>query len=107
MDGHEVKNWKSVYTTYFDKSLSLKQGRRVAAALCLEKPNIHLIQFACETLKLKSMVEPVKKHPRDFFNHGRLKVMLIDDKTGQECHPEIGTCKRRLLQKIAEVFPQA
>ena len=41
--GHEVKKWNSVYTTYYNKNLTLKEGRRVPKELCLENPNIHFI----------------------------------------------------------------
>ena len=107
IDGHECKNWKSVYTTYFDKNLSIKEGRRIQKDLCLDNPNVHLLQFACEALGLKSLAEPLRKHPRDFFNRGRVKVMIINDKTGETVNNDIGTCKRKLLIRIAQKFPEA
>mmetsp|Transcript_7104 Transcript_7104/g.11979 ORF Transcript_7104/g.11979 Transcript_7104/m.11979 type:complete len:85 (+) Transcript_7104:310-564(+) len=56
---------------------------------------------------LKTLLEPIKKHPRDCFNLGRLKVMLIDDLTEQPMSAELGTCKRKMLIKIANKFPEA
>ena len=32
--------------------------------------------------------------------------MLLNDKTGEIVNQEIGTCKRKLLVKIAEKFPE-
>ena len=73
-DTDTYKKWKCVYVTYFDKTLSIKEGRRLPKEKCVDSPNVHLIGFACELLKLRHVVERVRKHPRDFFGLGRVKV---------------------------------
>ena len=57
-------------------------------------------------LKLSSIVEPIAKHPRDFFNSGRIRVELVDE-NGNAKNSEIGTSKRKLFEAIANKFPEA
>ena len=98
--------WKCVYTTYFNSNLSIKEGRRVNKEKCLPDPNINLIRMAVTTLKLRSALEPITRHPRDYFNCGRLKVELVDQ-DGNPKNAEIGTSKRKLFEKIADKLPEA
>ena len=102
----DSKRWRCVYATYFDKNLSIKEGRRVPKELCLEKPNINLISIAVEDLGFKMHLDPIAKHPRDFFGLGRLKIKMVDE-DGVPVNKEIGTSKRKLFAKIAENFPKA
>jgi|TARA_B110000285_G_C14915332_1_gene509940 signal recognition particle subunit SRP19 len=102
----ESKKWRCVYATYFDKSLTIKEGRRLPKEMCLDNPNINIISFAMEKLKLKYHIDPIAKHPRDFFGMGRLKVKMLDN-DGNPLNSEIGTSKRKLFAKIAEGFPKA
>ena len=64
--------------TYFDTNLSIKEGRRLPKEKCVDSPNVHLLAYACELLKLKHVVERCSKHPRDYFGIGRLKVQMVD-----------------------------
>ena len=57
-------------------------------------------------MKLKFLVEPIAKHPRDYFGVGRVKVQLTDD-DGYHMNNEIGTSKRKLYAKMGEVMPKA
>ena len=34
--------------------------------------------MCCDQLGIRSVMEQVKKHPRDFFSFGRLKVELVN-----------------------------
>ena len=70
----EVKKWKTVYTTYFDATLSIKEGRRVGVDKCAENINVHILGFACDKINVKYVVEPLKKHPRDYWGNGRVKI---------------------------------
>uniref|UniRef100_A0A7S3IH02 Uncharacterized protein n=1 Tax=Strombidium inclinatum TaxID=197538 RepID=A0A7S3IH02_9SPIT len=56
---------------------------------------------------MKCLLDIASKHPRDFFNTGRVKVQLIDEKTGEPVNSEIGTNKRKLLEMMASKFPEA
>merc|ERR1712166_346115 len=98
--------WKCVYTTYFNSTLSIKEGRRVAKEKCVENPNVNLLRMAVTLLKLRTVVEPMSKHPRDFFNSGRLKVELVDE-DGNPKNSVIGTSKRKLFEMMAEKLPDA
>ena len=75
----EVKKWKSIYTTYFDAKLSIKEGRRVGVDKCAENPNIHMLGMALAMLNIRYVLEPLKRHPRDYWGSGRIKVELVDD----------------------------
>ena len=92
--------------TYFDSTLSIKEGRRLPKGKCVESPNVHLIGYAIELLKLKHVVERCAKHPRDFFGIGRVKVQLVDD-NGKIMNAQIGTSKRKLFDAIADKIPEA
>ena len=104
--GDDYTKWKTLYTTYFNKSLSIKEGRRLPVEKCVENPNINMIAMAMNELKIKGIIEPTRKHPRDYFNIGRLKVKLVGD-NGEPLHPSIGTDKRKLMNAIADKFPVA
>ena len=73
---------------------------------CLEDPNVNLLRMTVTLLKLRCIVEPISKHPRDYFNSGRLKVELVDEE-GKPKNSEIGTSKRKLFEMMAEKLPQA
>ena len=102
----QVKKWKSVYTTYFNSALSLKEGRRVHQDKCCENPNINMLKMAVDRLGLRSVIEPFKKHPRDFWGHGRLKIELVDG-SGRPVNSSIGTSKRKLFEAIGNMIPEA
>ena len=57
--------------------------------------------MCCDQLGIRSVMEQVKKHPRDFFSFGRLKVELVN----AACIPtnkQIGRSKRKLYAAIGE-----
>ena len=92
--------------TYFDASLSIKEGRRLPKEKCVDSPNVHLLAYACELLKLKHVVERCSKHPRDYFGIGRMKVQMVDD-NGNVMNKSIGTSKRKLFNALADKIPDA
>ena len=102
----EVKKWRCVYTTYFNKSLTIKEGRRVGVEKCIEDPNVYMLSICCELLKIPHELELLKKHPRDYWNAGRIKVQLEDD-AGRPTNVKVGKSKRMLLQVIADQIPEA
>ena len=75
----EFNKWRTVYATYFDKSLSVAQGRRLPVEKCLEKPNIYIVKFAFDILKIPNILELTSKHPRDPKNYGRIKFKLENE----------------------------
>ena len=102
----ETKKWRCVYVTYFDATKSIKEGRRLPKEKCVDSPNVHLLAYACELLKLKHTVERVRKHPRDYFGIGRIKVQLLDDRD-YVMNTAIGTSKRKLFNAIADNLKDA
>ena len=75
----DFNKWKTVYATYFDKSLSVAEGRRLPLEKCLEKSNIYIIKFAFDILKIPNILELTSKHPRDSKNNGRIKFKLENE----------------------------
>jgi hypothetical protein len=39
----------------------------------LEKPNIYIIKFAFDILKIPNIMDLISRHPRDSLNKGRIK----------------------------------
>ena len=62
--------------------------------------------MAVEELGYKMHLDPIAKHPRDFFGLGRVKIKMVDE-NGVPVNKEIGTSKKKLFAKIAEKFPIA
>lgn len=68
--------YQSLYPVYFDASRTRAQGRRVSAALAVPNPLAREIANACSRLRLQTVLEPEKTHPKDWANPGRVKVAL-------------------------------
>ncbi|KAM3504682.1 hypothetical protein MY11210_008259 [Beauveria gryllotalpidicola] len=68
--------YQSLYPIYFDASRTRAQGRRVSAALAVKNPLAREIANACSRLRLQTVLEPEKTHPKDWANPGRVKVAL-------------------------------
>ena len=108
--GDDYTKWRTIYTTYFNKDLTIKEGRRLPKEKCVSNPNVNLIGMAMNELnvniKVKGIIELTRKHPRDYFGLGRIKVKMINE-NGEAIHPEYGTDKRKLMNAIADKFPEA
>ncbi|KAK4526919.1 hypothetical protein GAYE_SCF29G4838 [Galdieria yellowstonensis] len=74
-----AKRWICIYPVYIDATCSLFQGRKISKHLCSESPNVEEIASSCSQLGFKILVEPNKKHPRDHFRKGRVRVNLYQD----------------------------
>ena len=102
----EVKKWRTIYTTYFDSTLSIQDGRRVGLDKCCENPNVHMLSMALDLIKIRYVIEPLKRHPRDYWANGRIKVEVVDS-AGRPTNTAIGTSKRKLFNAIADKMPEA
>lgn len=69
-----------LYPVYFDASRTRAQGRRVSAALAVPNPLAREIVNACRDLRLQTLFEPEKMHPKDWANPGRVKVAPLGAK---------------------------
>lgn len=61
---------------YFDKNRSRAEGRRIGKELAVENPLAREIVTACGRLRLQTLFEPAKFHPKDWSNPGRVKVKV-------------------------------
>lgn len=68
--------FQCLYPVYFDASRSRAEGRRVSSGLAVKNPLAREIANACSRLRLQTVLEPEKTHPKDWSNPGRVKVNL-------------------------------
>lgn len=69
-------NFQCLYPVYFDGSRTRAEGRRVSRDLAVPNPLAAEIVNACQELRLQTLFEPEKTHPKDWANPGRVKVQL-------------------------------
>ncbi|KAH7192235.1 signal recognition particle, SRP19 subunit [Fusarium flagelliforme] len=75
-DRSAYADFQCLYPVYFDASRSRAEGRRVGAELAVKDPLAREIANACSRLRLPTLFEPEKVHPKDWANPGRVKVGL-------------------------------
>ncbi|KAK2629225.1 hypothetical protein QTJ16_000045 [Diplocarpon rosae] len=75
-DQSKYASFECIYPVYFDASRSRKQGRMVGKELAVVSPLAREIVNACGRLGLDTLFEPMKIHPKDWANPGRVKVKL-------------------------------
>jgi signal recognition particle subunit SRP19 len=73
-DDSKYKDFQCIYPIYFDKNRSRAEGRRVGLENAVENPMAREIVNACGRLRLETLFEPAKLHPKDWANPGRVKV---------------------------------
>jgi signal recognition particle subunit SRP19 len=78
LDDSKYKKFQCLYPVYFDKSRSRAEGRRVGLEDAVENPLAREIVAACGRLRLETLFEPAKLHPKDWANPGRVKVRIKD-----------------------------
>lgn len=91
-------SFQCLYPVYFDATRSRAQGRRVSSALAVRSPLAREIANACSRLRLPTLLEPDKTHPKDWANPGRVKVDLRASGSG----PNAPKSKHRLYILIAQ-----
>lgn len=69
-------DYQCLYPIYFDANRSRAQGRRVSSSQAVRNPLAREIATACSRLRLQTVLEPEKTHPKDWSNPGRVKVAL-------------------------------
>ncbi|KAF4512288.1 hypothetical protein G6O67_001451 [Ophiocordyceps sinensis] len=75
-DHGAYKGFQCLYPIYFDATRSRAEGRRVSSRLAVRNPLAREIANACSRLRLQTLLEPDKVHPKDWANPGRVKVGL-------------------------------
>lgn len=73
-DAKAYAHFHCLYPVYFDATRTRAQGRRVSSALAVPNPLAREIVNACRDLRLQTLFEPEKMHPKDWANPGRVKV---------------------------------
>lgn len=71
-------HFQCLYPVYFDASRTRAEGRRVSKDLAVPNPLARELVNACRDLRLQTLFEPEKMHPKDWANPGRVKVHLKD-----------------------------
>jgi signal recognition particle subunit SRP19 len=66
-----------IYPVYFDLRRSISGGRKYNRSLCLENPSYRELLDATRKLQLECIEEPTKKHPKEHFMSGRIKIKKI------------------------------
>ncbi|KAI8921693.1 signal recognition particle, SRP19 subunit, partial [Entophlyctis helioformis] len=98
-----ASRWVCVYPVYFDQDKSWEEGRRVPKAAAVKDPAAVYIHRAVEMLGLEAAVEPARRHPRDAFTFGRIRVQLRTS-DGRALNSTC-TTKKQLLLRIASLLP--
>ncbi|KAK3297978.1 signal recognition particle, SRP19 subunit [Chaetomium fimeti] len=75
-DEKAYKAYQCLYPVYFDATRTRAEGRRVSRALAVANPLAIDIVQACAGLRLQTVLEAGKIHPKDWANPGRVKVNL-------------------------------
>lgn len=75
-DEAKYKSFQCIYPVYFDRNRSRSEGRRVGIEHAVENPMARDIVDACGRLRLETLFEPAKLHPKDWSNPGRVKVRI-------------------------------
>ncbi|KAK1826323.1 signal recognition particle SEC65 subunit [Podospora conica] len=75
-DATTYASHQCLYPLYFDARRSRAQGRRVPLSLAVLNPLATEIVSACAAMRLPSVFEAGKLHPKDWANPGRVKVDL-------------------------------
>lgn len=69
-----------IYPIHLNSAKSQRNGRRYPINKTVSEPKYREIKTALETLNLKFIEEPTKKHPKDFVETGRFKICSLKSK---------------------------
>ncbi|MCD6164651.1 MAG: signal recognition particle subunit SRP19/SEC65 family protein [Candidatus Odinarchaeota archaeon] len=90
-------NYIILWSAYFDKKLSRSQGRRVPLRFSVENPSLTEIDKAARKLGFKTIVEPNKRYPKDWWNYkGRILIEVGKEKLK----------KTLILKKIGKILKE-
>ena len=91
-DDKAYKAYQCLYPVYFDATRTRAEGRRVSRSLAVANPLAIDIVQACAGLRLQTVLEAGKIHPKDWANPGRVKVSLRQQ---QQQSPTTTTIKNK------------
>ncbi|OLL24749.1 Signal recognition particle SEC65 subunit [Neolecta irregularis DAH-3] len=91
-DDSAFKSWICIYPIFFDIAKSYGEGRRVSADNAVECPLAYTLAGGARFLQIPHVFEPIKIHPGDWANPGRIRV-LLKGRDGLPTHPTLHTKK--------------
>ncbi|KAJ3325205.1 hypothetical protein HDV06_004995 [Boothiomyces sp. JEL0866] len=100
-----IKNWVAIYPVYINCEKSISQGRRIPSEFAVKEPAAIYMGQAAKLLGYNVALELNKRHPRDPFTFGRLRIKFKDE-NGAPVISDI-TNKKELLIRLAEKIPEA
>ncbi|KAF2673686.1 signal recognition particle, SRP19 subunit [Microthyrium microscopicum] len=92
--------YATIYPLYFDAAATRAQGRRVGSADAVRNPLAKGLADALSTFTRQIVLEPGKRHPKDWANPGRVKVKCYDE--GGKWALRGVKNKRHLYKKVSE-----
>ncbi|KAH6666468.1 signal recognition particle sec65 subunit [Plectosphaerella plurivora] len=98
-DAKQYADYHCLYPVYFDATRTRAEGRRVAAELAVKNPLAREIVNACAALRIPTLFEPGKCHPKDWGNPGRVKVRIPSDADKGRPAPPPGSLPREIKNK--------
>ena len=99
-----LSSWSCVYPVFIDAKKSRQEGRKIPAAYAIENPSAIYMVTAAQKLGFDVGLEASKRHPRDPFNFGRLRIRFKQN--GKLVNPKIDT-KTKLYTLIAQGMADA
>jgi len=99
-DDSAFKSWICIYPIFFDISKSYGEGRRVSKDRAVECPLAYNLAGGARFLRIPHVFEPIKIHPGDWANPGRIRV-LLKGPDGLPTHPTLHT-KKALYAALSE-----
>merc|ERR1712176_166434 len=85
--------------------MGIKQGRKIAKKWCVEQPHPQDIGEVCKYLGLPFYIELNKRHPRDFWNRSRVRVLLKKEDGVTNRRDDIPN-RHSLLIAIGKMIPR-
>ena len=95
--------WVVVYPVYMNRNRKICDGRKLPLSACCEDPPAAVIAQCAARLSFQTVLEPMKKHPRDFFEPGRIRVRLFND-DGSAVKESVRT-RLALYREISALVP--
>lgn len=88
-------NWCVFYPIYFDSTRTTYQGRRVSKESGASQPTANDLLQAAQQLGFNCYMESMKRHPKEPFVLGRIRVKPPNDSVS----------KKELMKKLCQILP--
>ncbi|KAL0487068.1 signal recognition particle subunit SRP19 [Acrasis kona] len=104
----DTKGWSTIYPIYIDAGRAYDDGRRIAKDKAVSNPTAAEIYDICYHLRVPCVFMRDKKHPRDQYNPGCVKVKLfeLDEDTDSKQPTTKFLRKKDLLIEVCTLVPK-